>query len=78
MKQKKHKEVKFPENLRIAGQLKSGDRKRIAVLTGYSVAHIYDVFQGDRRITDKIAKATVQVYNERRDINISLEKIANQ
>lgn len=78
MTEKKQRKVKFPENKKIAKQLKYGDRQRIAELAGLSIAHIYDVFQGERRITDEIAKATIIVYNERQKLLSDLKNSTNQ
>lgn len=68
----------FPENRKIAINLKRGDRKIIAENTGFSVGYIYDVFKGYRRLTDDIAKAVISLLEEREKINEKLNSIVSR
>ena len=72
------REVKYPENLKINKQLKSGDRLLIAEKAGLSPGTVRDMLLGFRRITDKAGYAIIDVLEKRRQLQKSLEEIANQ
>lgn len=75
MKEKKLKEIRYPENRRVAGVLQRGDRKLIALATNYNVLSIRDMLQGYRRMPDTVKAAIVDLMNRRSELNQTLEQI---
>ena len=75
MKGKKLKQIRFPENKKVATVLQNGDRQRIATETGYTIISIRDMLQGYRRMPDKVKQAIVNLMNQRRELNATLEQI---
>ena len=67
--------VKFPENKEIRSQLLPGDRKTIAKYSGYTQGSINEMLNGYRRLTDKAKIAIIQLMEERKEINKSMEEI---
>lgn len=71
------RESKFPENKKISAQLQVGDRRKIAAYSGYTEGTIREMMGGYRRITDRAARAIIRLMDERKELNKSLEEIAN-
>ncbi|MDD2962538.1 MAG: hypothetical protein PHQ65_03710 [Bacteroidales bacterium] len=78
MEGKKLKPVLFPENRKVSAVLQKGDRQRIATETGYTIISIRDMLQGYRRMPDKVKQAIVNLMNQRRELNATLEQIVEQ
>lgn len=75
---KPKKEIKFPENRKIAKQLMKGDRVVIARYANLSAVTIRDMMMGYRRITDNVARAILRLMAERQELARALEEIVNQ
>jgi hypothetical protein len=74
----RQKEIKFPENKKIAETFLPGDRATIAKYSEMSVHTIRDMSLGYRRFNDKVKKAIIRMMNERAQLNHALEEIVNQ
>jgi hypothetical protein len=74
----RQKEIKFPENKKIAETFLPGDRVIIAKYSEMSVFTIRDMSLGYRRFNDKVKKAIIRMMNERAQLNQALEEIINQ
>jgi hypothetical protein len=74
----RQKEIKFPENKKVAETFLPGDRVTLAQYSGMSVYTIRDMSLGYRRFNDKVKKAIIRLMNERAQLDQALEGIANQ
>lgn len=74
----RHREVKFPENKRIAAKLNRGDRVIIADRVGVKPGTIRDILNGFRKMPDNVKKAIIEIMNERQKLDRALEEITNQ
>lgn len=74
----RQKEIKFPENRKIAATFLPGDRVTIALYSGMSVYTIRDMSLGYRRINDRVARAIIRLMNERKELGQALNEIVNQ
>ncbi|HRY33428.1 MAG TPA: hypothetical protein P5531_10720 [Bacteroidales bacterium] len=72
-------EVKFPENLEVRKALARGDAGKLAKKTGYSRAYMYEILAGRRRMQDKLLKAVISLFQERKALKEQvLSEITNQ
>jgi hypothetical protein len=60
-----HKEVKYPENLLHKKNLQRGDYSEIAKISDYSAKSLSEVFNGRRRMTDKVKMAYLKILKNR-------------
>ncbi len=78
MNVKRINRVKFPENVKIRETLQAGDRRKIAKMAGYTEGSINEMLNGYRRLTDEVKRSIVQLIKERKELDRSLEELANQ
>lgn len=78
LKRKSSTKFKFPENRELSAKLLKGDNVIIAGYAGVSLSLINNMMSGNRRITDKVARAIIRLMKEREELNESLQQIINQ
>lgn len=71
-------ECKYPENIKIRDKMNTGDKAKIARMTGYKVGSVREILNGYRFMNDEVKRAIIQLFAERDQINKSIEEIANQ
>jgi len=69
---------KYPENEKIKAGLQYGDIKLLAKISGYTRGTIGEMLGGRRKITDKAARAIIQLLQERQKLNDAVEQFKNQ
>lgn len=74
--QNRQKETKFPENLALKALLHRGDYKALAATSGYSSRSIGDIFNGHRRLNDRLKKALAKLIADRTQMEKHLQKVA--
>lgn len=74
MREKSTRVVQYPENRRFMKVLRYGDREKLAKRAGTTVYNVRMIVQGQRRMTDKLAKAIVRLLAEREKLQKKLEQ----
>jgi hypothetical protein len=73
-----HGRVKYPENLKVRDKLKYNDSKAIAKLCGLTHGTVREIMKGNRPMTDKVKKAIITLFEERKKLDDALDQIINQ
>ncbi|MFZ4707789.1 MAG: hypothetical protein ACOYMF_17435 [Bacteroidales bacterium] len=66
--------VKFPENRAYKKSLEDGDYTLLSDLSKYTVGTVREVFNGNRRMTDKLKKALTKLLLDRKAIENKLKE----
>ncbi len=77
-KENRHGQVKYPENLKLRGKLKYNDSKEIAKRSGLTEGSIREIFKGHRPLTDKVKKAIIELFEERKKLDQAIDQIISQ
>jgi DNA-binding XRE family transcriptional regulator len=70
--------AKYPENLKIKRSLRPGDQIKLAKRMGITRQSISQVLNGERRISNSLAKEIVKLINERKAIEAELKQALTQ
>lgn len=71
-------QLKYPEQVKIRAKLSTGDKVKLAVITGYKEGTIREMLNGYRKMTDPVKLAIITLINERQNLDKELEQIINQ
>lgn len=74
----RQRDVKFPENKKIASKLKRGDRVLIAEQTKRKPGTIRDILNGYRAMPDNVKQAIIDIMKHRHELDRALEQIVNE
>jgi len=67
--------LKFPEQVKIRAKLNTGDKLRLANMTGYKEGTIREMLNGYRKMPDLVKKAIIELFEEKKRIDSALEEI---
>lgn len=70
--------LKYPEHLKIRAKLNTEDKLEIAKATGYKEGTIREMLNGYRRMPDKVKRAILELFEEKKKLDNALEEIVNQ
>ncbi len=74
---KVNKKIKHPENLKVKSLLKYGDAIKLADASGKSIAHVRDVLNGRRAMSDSLIDQITKLIAERKKRQSKLDRVIN-